>query len=720
VVAAALQRGTDGLRALVPQPDEGAGWNVLCREVRLVSSGGTGEAAQITSSATLASHPHVSVQTDYTLQPGARSLLIRSRISNHGEALLDRLHLADVLFPGRTERYAQGAGLHPAGRSGQSRWLALFAGQRTWMITPDRGVVFDLVHRDGSSRLLYSRQTVHPGVDVTYSRRLWAGHGGVPIPTEDLQEGAQVTFRVVDRTTDDPVENAYLELVSRESGVQGLIVTDSDGRGTTRVPGGRYRLRCRAAGRAAFATEIGLRKNSRQELRIPLSAPARLRVSVLELREGREVPTAARLTLVRASRDTPQPDVLPGQSVLGPGRTALVPKSGVLEFPLPAASSNQPGRYLVAASKGPLYSLPTARIEVRAGSTTGARLVLRRAIEVPGYAAVDFAQSDHRSPASSLAGKRRLLLNRCEGIDGAVVGLAGRWWPPHERSGRENPLIPAGSVSTPVTGPLCVLPSGTDSYRRGGQVPMPGEWGEDSEAVFGLLRRYFPRSLVLLRNPHAPDTGYFRRLGFLPAGTVPAGYSPGFDGVLATTGALRELLPYWFALLNRGQRVALVAGSGSADESHALRMSARTYVHMPGWERGGGSLPEAILRLQESPAAFVSTAPLLHLTVDGRPVGSTVRGKDGTVTARIRVEAATWVPVETVTLYRSGETVMTWNIRDRRTTLCLDQKLEIPVPRDGWIAATVSGDKNMAPVYADPDGQGTRPFAVTNPIWITR
>lgn len=720
VVAAALQHGTDGLRALVPQPGEGAGWNVTCREVRLVSSGGTGEAAQVTSRATLAAHPHVSVRTDYTLQPGARNLLIHSRISNTGEARVDRLPLADVLFPGPTERYAEGPGLHPAGRSGQSRWLGLFSGQQTWMITPDRGVVFHAVHRDGYSRLVYSRQTVHPGVDVTYSRRLWVGHGGVPIPTEDLHDGAQVAARVVDRTTDEPVENAYVELISKESGGQGLIVTGADGRGATRVPAGRYRLGCRAAGRSPFGTDISLRKNSRQELRIPLPAPARLRVRVLELREGREVPTAGRLTIVRASRQTPQPDVLPGVSALGTGRTALVPESGALEVPLPAASSDQPGRYLVAASKGPLHTLPTARIEVQAGSTTEARLVLRRAIEIPGYAAVDFAQADQRSPASALTGKRRVLLNRCEGIEGAVLELAGRWWTPRERLAPENPLIPAGAVSSPPTGPLSVLPSGSDFYRRGGGVPVPGEWGDESEEVFGLLRRYFPRSLVLLKNPHAAPTGYFRRLGFLPTGKMPAGYSPGFDGLLATAGSLRQLLPDWFALLNRGQRVALVAGSGSGDESHAPRMSARTYVRMPGWERGRGSLPEVILRLKETPAAFVSTAPLVHLTVDGHPVGSTVRAKDGTVTARLRVEAATWVPVDTVTLYRSGEKMMTWSISNRRTTRCLDQKLEIPVRRGGWVAATVSGEKNMAPVYADPDGQGTRPFAVTNPIWINR
>jgi hypothetical protein len=590
------------------------------------------------------------------------------------------------------------------------------------MLAPDRGVAMEATHRNGYSRLVYFRQSVQPGMEVAYSRRFWADYGGIPISksveAEPKVGSARATVRVVEKGTEAPVKNAYVELKSPRGGGMGLAVTDADGRGRMVVPGGRYLLTCRAVGRAPFETEVSLQEDRHQKFRILLPPPARIRVTVRELRQGRQLPTAARVTFVPASPRTPHLKPVPGFSGLAPGGTALVPESGVLEVPVPAASGNRPGCYVVAASKGPLYTLPTASFEARAGAMADVQLVLRRSVDARDYVPVDFYQADRRHPASGLTRDRRTLLNSSEGIEVGLAMKAGHWWTPANLGARPSELVPAGTASTPATGPLAVLPAPEDLYRSGPGIPVPGQWGARPDEVFGLIRRYFPQSLILVKNPHLQPSGYFATIGLLASGRRPKAYSSGFDGLLVAGSRLRQALPHWFSLLNRGERIVLLAGSESVGERDAVHMAPRTYVQRP---NHGGKPKDArkfLAGLRDHPAASVSNGPLIRLNVDGQPVGSTVKSRDGQVVARVRVDAPRWVPIEAVRVYLNGEEIKVWKVRKRNGDRCLDRKLRIPVEEGGWIVAAASAERSMAPIYLDRDGQGTRPFAITNPVWV--
>jgi hypothetical protein len=106
---------------------------------------------------------------------------------------------------------------------------------------------------------------------------------------------------------------------------------------------------------------------------------------------------------------------------------------------------------------------------------------------------------------------------------------------------------------------------------------------------------------------------------------------PTFDGldVITGTGESRadELaFQLWSLLLNHGYRLAATGSSDSCFDrpGGALPGSARTYTFLP----GGFSLP-AVAEATSRGATFVTTGPLLLISVDGRPPG-TQFSADGT------------------------------------------------------------------------------------------
>ena len=165
-----------------------------------------------------------------------------------------------------------------------------------------------------------------------------------------------------------------------------------------------------------------------------------------------------------------------------------------------------------------------------------------------------------------------------------------------------------------------------------------------------------------------------------------------------------------YALWNNGLRVTAVGGEDSVSDMHRYKLvgSVRTYV------RTGDRGLEMDAWLEEVRAgrAFVSTGPLVELTIDGMMPGETVTlpSSGGSVEVRVHVRSIT--PLETVSLVSNGEEVADVPLNPDRTSV--DHQATLQVSRSGWyhLRATGSRDERF-PL----DASFSQAF--TNPVWIT-
>ena len=186
------------------------------------------------------------------------------------------------------------------------------------------------------------------------------------------------------------------------------------------------------------------------------------------------------------------------------------------------------------------------------------------------------------------------------------------------------------------------------------------------------------------------------------------------DAALAAADAVEWSAPQdgWppvYAVWSNGIRATVVGGEDSISSLHATPLvgSMRTYVRTPdgtltmdGWFRG--------LRDGHS---FVSSGPLIEFTAGGRGPGEEL---DLDSPAEVRLLGRAWgvVPMERAELVVDGQVVRTWPFTGDRTSLTIDERIEITA--SGWVQLRVEG------VREDRWPLDTSyPQAFTNPVWVT-
>jgi TolB protein len=166
----------------------------------------------------------------------------------------------------------------------------------------------------------------------------------------------------------------------------------------------------------------------------------------------------------------------------------------------------------------------------------------------------------------------------------------------------------------------------------------------------------------------------------------------------------------WYAVLNNGLRITAVGGEDSISSMHASKLvgSARTYVHTG--DRGLDA--DAWFEHLRKGHAFVSTGPIVELTVNGRLPGETVAvpasGADVEIAARVR----SITPLEAVTLVFNGDVVE--KIPMSANTKSADFKKTVRVTRSGWYHLRAEGSPSQRYPLDTTFAQ-----AFTNPVWIS-
>jgi hypothetical protein len=187
------------------------------------------------------------------------------------------------------------------------------------------------------------------------------------------------------------------------------------------------------------------------------------------------------------------------------------------------------------------------------------------------------------------------------------------------------------------------------------------------------------------------------------------------DAALGTADALewsnsgRAGFYPWYAVLNNGLRVTAVGGEDSISSMHASKLvgSARTYVHTGARGLDANAWFEHLRRGN----AFVSTGPLVELTINKQIPGESIKLPPGGGRVEITARVRSITPLETVALVFNGEVVENLTLSADRKSAELTKSLQ--ASRSGWYHLRAEGaSAERFPLDT------TFAQAFTNPIWI--
>jgi TolB protein len=282
-----------------------------------------------------------------------------------------------------------------------------------------------------------------------------------------------------------------------------------------------------------------------------------------------------------------------------------------------------------------------------------------------------------------------------------------------------------------------LLHSSSDLQIANGQEFHTGLWGHSSQ--LGIRDHYLLpdyagyagtalASLWPMNAPMFDDartqggiTGYVHPFDFRPdlsqfQGGIP--YELPVDVALGKLDFL-EVMGYsdhlitsevWYRLLNCGFRVPAGAGTDAFPNFANLRGPpglVRVYA------RSGANLDHRRwLDALKAGRTFVTNAPLLTFTLNGREPGDEIRmPATGTQSVRARVRLQSGIPVDKLEVVRNGRIIASL-ISQARPATALDTTFAIPVDAGGWYVARAYADRPRLPVL------DLYPFASTSPIYV--
>jgi hypothetical protein len=177
-----------------------------------------------------------------------------------------------------------------------------------------------------------------------------------------------------------------------------------------------------------------------------------------------------------------------------------------------------------------------------------------------------------------------------------------------------------------------------------------------------------------------------------------------------------EFLPYshhqYYRYLNAGYRLPVVGGTDKMSGDVPVGLY-RTYARIPpGEPLTYANWCQAVL----AGRTFMSSGPLISLTVDGQPIGSTVRLPAGGGTVAVEATVSSIFPVHTLEIVQGGRVVGSASSRAGTGALAVSEMVR--VPGDTWIAARTAGP-HYSPGLRHRDDWERAVMAHTSPIYLS-
>ncbi len=419
------------------------------------------------------------------------------------------------------------------------------------------------------------------------------------------------------------------------------------------------------------------------------------------------------------------------------------------------------GRYRLVANRGVEYDLSEAEVDLAPGrGAVFVELLLPRVVDTSGYVAADMHVHSVSSGDSRLSEKDRVKSMAIAGVEVVVASdhdyntdlseAVRALWP---QPGDAPPLtaVPGNEASYTDVAHFNVFPVVVDRSRPKQGAVAPPDGGTPSQSFFDGLRALPGRPVVQLNHTRLGFPAYFDngRCGpWLDRRTFPP-CSLDFDAMEVLSGYLtcgtkiEAQMNDWYALLGFGILVTATGASDTHGTSRLLGGFPRTYVRIPD-DRPEAVRPDDFVTAVRERRAIATSGPFLTLRVnDSREEGALMTETAGRVTAKMRMQAASWVVVDEVRLRVNGDVVKSWPVpRIGVATPFFEVAGEIvETPADAFITAEAYGRKSLPPFVvgewteiarlgqggvtgpfncpASPGAeQGMAVFAVTNPVFV--
>jgi hypothetical protein len=390
------------------------------------------------------------------------------------------------------------------------------------------------------------------------------------------------------------------------------------------------------------------------------------------------------------------------------------------------------GSYVLYASRGFEYSVATQRLALAPGETKKVALEIRREVPTPGLIAVDthihtLTYSKHGDATID----ERMLTIAGEGIELAVAtdhNHHADYTEPAARMGVSTHFRPVvGNEVTTKIGHFNAFP-----VPAGG--PIPDAKLTDLSALLANIRTVTGAKIITLNHPrdvHEKFTPFAPENFDARTGELKAAPKPDLDAIEVVTSAAMQsdiMLLYrdWFALLNRGHRLAAIAASDTHHVSEFILGQARTYAACSATDPASIDVDE-VCQSYRTGRLLVSLGLLTQMRVDDRyNVGDLATKLGAEMRVTVDVFGPSWVNADRVELYANGIKLAEQSIRPTTQPRKAHIEWKIPRPKhDVHLVAIATGPGVTAPYWEIPKPYqptskvvNLRVVGSTNPIWI--
>ncbi len=398
-----------------------------------------------------------------------------------------------------------------------------------------------------------------------------------------------------------------------------------------------------------------------------------------------------------------------------------------------ATISLPPGDYILHAGRGFEWGVERVELLLKKDEIKEVPVKLRREVDTRGWIATDshihtLTYSGHGDAKI----EERMLTVAGEGIELAIST-------DHNHHTDYAPVAASMGVTerfTPVIGNEITTKHGHFNafpIQSGAKVVDSNE--QDWAKLIPAIRATPGVQVITLNHPRDVHSGFIPLGGvqFNPAtGKHRNGDALKIDAMEVVTSAAMQsdihlLFRDWFALLNRGHRIAALASSDSHDVNRFILGQGRTYVAAKDENIAQLDLDE-VWRGYHEGRLLVSLGLLTTLKVNQRfTVGDLATGLGDELEVTAVVSGPAWVTADRLELFANGVLIREQAIADEHRAgekACITWKLPKPA-HDVHLVAIATGPGVTEPFWEiprpyQPSSKSFTPRVIgaTNPVWI--